>query len=197
MKKIIITLISVLFLVACTKGNPTDYPHPKAILTMDTQEVIEIELDPNQAPNTVNNFIKLAKGNFYDGLIFHRVIAGFMIQGGDPLGNGTGGPGYAIEGEFKNNGFNNSLKHTQGVISMARTSHKNGAGSQFFIMAEAAPHLDGDYAAFGVVTKGMDVVDRIISSQTDSQDRPIEDQRIQSIRIEDNGYEASEPQVIR
>lgn len=158
----------------------------KAILTMTDGGRIVIELDPAQAPLTVANFKKLATEHFYDGLIFHRVIRGFMIQGGCPQGTGTGGPGYQIKGEFKGNGVNNQIKHDRGVISMARSMNPDSAGSQFFIMHQAAPHLDGQYAAFGHVTEGMDVVDRIANAQTGRQDRPVSEQKILSITIEED-----------
>ena len=135
--------------------------NPIVTITMECGDVIKAELYPETAPNTVNNFISLIKKGFYDGRIFHRVIPGFMIQGGCPNGNGMGGPGYCIKGEFSHNGFANSLKHTEGVLSMARAAHPNSAGSQFFIMHKAAPHLDGEYAAFGKVIEGMDIVDKI------------------------------------
>ena len=145
-------------------------------ITMKNGKTIELELYPEYAPITVENFIKLAKDGFYDGLTFHRVISGFMIQGGCPLGNGTGGPGYEIKGEFAQNGVNNPLKHTRGVISMARSMMPDSAGSQFFIMHEDAPHLDGAYAAFGKVTQGIEVVDEIASVPTDWRDKPLEPQ---------------------
>ena len=155
-------------------------------ITMKNGKTMELELYPQYAPITVENFIKLAKEGFYDGLTFHRVISGFMIQGGCPLGNGTGGPGYEIKGEFKQNGVDNPLKHTRGVISMARSMMPDSAGSQFFIMHQDAPHLDGAYAAFGKVTKGIEVVDEIASVQTDWRDKPVEPQVIEKIEyIED------------
>lgn len=141
---------------------------------MENGKKIVAELYPDKAPNTVNNFISLVKSGFYDGLTFHRVIEGFMIQGGCPKGNGTGGPGYCIKGEFKANGVKNDLKHERGVLSMARAMDPNSAGSQFFIMHETSPHLDGQYAAFGKVTKGMDVVDKIACVRTDFSDRPLQ-----------------------
>ena len=147
---------------------------PIVTITMDDGGVITLELYPNIAPETVNNFVSLVNKGFYDGLSFHRIIPGFMIQGGDPLGNGTGGPGYSIKGEFKSNGFRNDLRHERGVISMARAMDPNSAGSQFFIMLESAPHLDGQYAIFGKVIKGMDVVHAIGRTQTDFTDRPLE-----------------------
>jgi len=148
---------------------------------------IEIELDREAAPNTVKNFLHLARQGYYDGLIFHRVIPGFMIQGGCPDGTGMGGPGYCIKGEFAANGCKNSLRHKRGVLSMARAANPNSAGSQFFIMHEDAPHLDGQYAAFGCVTSGMDVVDEIAASQTDMRDRPKTDIRIKHVEITNEG----------
>lgn len=152
---------------------------------MDNGDVIQGELYPEKAPKTVENFEKLANEGFYDGLIFHRVIKGFMIQGGDPKGTGMGGPGYTIHGEFINNGFKqNDLKHTRGVLSMARAMNPNSAGSQFFIMHQDSPWLDGDYAAFGKVTSGIEVVDDIANVQTNRSDRPLQEQKIKSIRVE-------------
>ncbi len=151
------------------------------IITMENGKQIKLELDKTAAPVTVENFEKLVKEGFYNGLIFHRVISGFMIQGGCPDGTGMGGPGYQIKGEFLQNGVNNPLKHTRGVISMARAAHPDSAGSQFFIMHEDAPHLDGQYAAFGKVVEGIEVVDEIASVQTDYSDRPLEEQKIKSI----------------
>ena len=154
---------------------------------------IKIELYPDVAPNTVNNFIHLANSGFYDGLIFHRVIRGFMIQGGCPKGLGTGGPGYTIAGEFRQNGFANNLKHTRGVISMARAMHPNSAGSQFFIMHADSPHLDGAYAAFGQVIEGIEVVDEIADEYTDYSDRPYQAQVMQSVRVETFGCDYPAP----
>ncbi|MDY4976916.1 MAG: peptidylprolyl isomerase [Clostridia bacterium] len=151
------------------------------IITMENGKEIKLELDRAAAPITVDNFEKLVKEGFYDGLIFHRVIPGFMIQGGCPDGTGMGGPGYQIKGEFLQNGVNNPLKHTRGVISMARAAHPDSAGSQFFIMHQDAPHLDGQYAAFGKVVEGIEVVDEIASVQTDFRDRPVTEQKIKSI----------------
>ena len=168
--------------------------NPIVTITMENGGVIKAELYPDVAPNTVNNFISLVKKGFYDGLIFHRVIAGFMIQGGDPQGIGVGGPGYSIKGEFNANGFRNELKHTKGVLSMARAMMPDSAGSQFFIMHEDAPHLDGQYAAFGCVTEGLDVVDAIASVATDYNDRPREDQRIRTMTVETFGVEYPEPE---
>lgn len=157
--------------------------NPIVTFTMENGDVMKAELYPDVAPNTVNNFISLVKKGFYDGLIFHRVIAGFMIQGGDPEGSGMGGPGYSIKGEFNYNGVENNLKHSRGVLSMARAQHPDSAGSQFFIMHADAPHLDGQYAAFGKVTDGIKVVDEIAETPTDMQDKPIEDQIIKTIRL--------------
>ena len=158
----------------------------KAIIEMEQGGKIVVELQPETAPITVENFVKLAKEGFYNGLTFHRVIPGFMIQGGCPKGNGTGGPGYTIKGEFEANGVKNSLKHARGVISMARAMHPDSAGSQFFIMHEDAPHLDGQYAAFGTVTEGIEVVDEIADCDTDRSDRPLTPQIIKSVTIEED-----------
>lgn len=155
---------------------------------------IKAELYPEIAPNTVNNFISLVKKGFYDGLIFHRVIKGFMIQGGDPEGIGIGGPGYSIKGEFNDNGFRNDLKHTAGVLSMARAMDPNSAGSQFFIMHVDYPYLDGQYAAFGKVTEGMEVVDRIANTRTDRDDRPYEDQVMEEVTVDTFGVDYPEPE---
>ena len=161
---------------------------------MENGSVIKAELYPQVAPNTVNNFISLVKKGFYDGVIFHRVISGFMLQGGDPDGTGMGGPGYSIKGEFTQNGFQNDLKHEPGVLSMARTMMPNSAGSQFFIMHEAAPHLDGAYAAFGKVTEGMDVVNAIAAVPTNYNDRPLETQRMKKVTVETFGETYPEPE---
>ena len=169
--------------------------NPIVTITMENGDVIKAELYPQIAPNTVNNFISLIKKGFYDGLIFHRVIKGFMIQGGCPLGNGTGNPGYSIKGEFSNNGFTNQLKHEAGVLSMARSMMPNSAGSQFFIMHKAAPHLDGEYAAFGKVIEGMDVVDKIASVKT-FMDSPYEKQVMASVTVDTQGEEYPEPEKI-
>src|SRR5690625_2041297 len=158
-----------------------DGDNPVVTITMESEDEIVIELYPTIAPNTVDNFISLIDQAFYDDLIFHRVIPDFMIQGGDPDGSGTGGPGYAIKGEFTSNGFENNLKHERGVLSMARTNEPDSAGSQFFIMVEDAPHLDGDYAAFGKVIEGMDVADEIVSVQTDANDKPEQDQVMKKV----------------
>ena len=167
--------------------------NPIATLKLKDGGVIKIELYPDIAPNTVNNFISLAKKGFYNGLIFHRVIRGFMIQGGCPQGRGTGGPGYQIFGEFSSNGFENNLKHEKGVISMARAMNPNSAGSQFFIMHENSPHLDGQYAAFGKVIEGMDVIDKIAAVQTDREDRPLKEQKIASMTVDTFGVEYEAP----
>ena len=168
--------------------------NPVITITMADGGVIKAELYPTVAPNTVNNFISLAKKGYYDGLIFHRVIEGFMFQGGCPQGRGTGGPGYSIKGEFDQNGFKNELKHTAGVLSMARSMMPNSAGSQFFIMHKDAPHLDGAYAAFGMVTEGMDVVNKIAETRTDWSDRPLKEQKIASMTVETFGEEYPEPE---
>lgn len=170
--------------------------NPIVTITMKDGGVIKVELYPDKAPNTVNNFISLVNHNFYDGLIFHRVISGFMIQGGDPEGTGMGGPGYSIKGEFSQNRFNNDLKHERGVISMARSMMPDSAGSQFFIMHQDAPHLDGAYAAFGKVIEGMDVVDRIADTATDYSDRPREDQVMETVTVETFGQEYDEPETV-
>jgi peptidyl-prolyl cis-trans isomerase B (cyclophilin B) len=167
---------------------------PIATITVDGYGVIQAELYPETAPNTVNNFIDLANKNFYNNLKFHRVIKGFMIQGGDPKGDGTGGPGYSIKGEFTSNGFPNSLKHTKGVLSMARAQNPDSAGSQFFIMSGDAPNLDGDYAAFGKVISGMDVVDKIQNVETNSADAPKKDVVITSITVDTKGVQYKEPE---
>lgn len=170
--------------------------NPIATITMKNGKQIVLELYPNVAPNTVNNFIALANSGYYDGLIFHRVIRNFMIQGGCPKGNGTGGPGYAIKGEFSQNGFKNDLQHTRGVISMARAMNPNSAGSQFFIMHNDAPHLDGAYAAFGEVTSGIEVVDEIADEYTDYSDRPYEPQVMATVRVETFGQVYPSPNKI-
>ena len=168
--------------------------NPVVTITMTNGDVMKAELYPEIAPNTVNNFISLVQKGFYDGLIFHRVISCFMIQGGDPQGTGMGGPGYSIKGEFAMNGVRNDLKHTRGVLSMARSMMPNSAGSQFFIMHANAPHLDGQYAAFGKVVEGLDVVDKIASVRTGWQDKPVEEQKIQSMTVELFGETYPEPE---
>ena len=170
--------------------------NPIVTITMEGGDVIKAELYPEIAPNTVNNFISLINHNFYDGVIFHRVIRGFMLQGGDPDGNGTGGPGYSIKGEFASNGFKNDLKHTAGVLSMARTMIPDSAGSQFFIMHQDAPHLDGEYAAFGQVIEGMDVVNKIAEMPTDYSDRPIHDQVMETVTVDTFGVDYPEPDTL-
>ena len=168
--------------------------NPVVTITMENGDVMKAELYPEIAPNTVNNFISLVKKGFYDGLIFHRVINGFMIQGGCPDGTGMGGPGYSIKGEFAQNGIANNLAHTPGVLSMARAMHPKSGGSQFFIMHKAAPHLDGSYAAFGKVIEGMDVVNKIAETETDFRDRPLDDQQIKSMTVETFGVDYPEPE---
>ncbi len=167
--------------------------NPTFKITMEYGGVMEGELYPEIAPQSVYNFIDLANHNYYDGLIFHRVIPGFMIQGGCPDGTGMGGPGYCIKGEFFFNGFKNELKHKRGVLSMARSQSPNSAGSQFFVMHENAPHLDGQYAAFGKVTSGLEVIDAIASVKTNAQDRPLEEQKIASITVDTHGETYPEP----
>ena len=168
--------------------------NPVVTIIMENGDVMKAELYPEVAPNTVNNFISLVKKGYYDGLIFHRVIRGFMIQGGCPQGTGMGGPGYSIKGEFSQNGFKDDLKHTEGVLSMARSMMPNSAGSQFFIMHKDAPHLDGAYAAFGKVTEGMDVVNKIAEERTDYSDRPLKTQKIKSMTVDTFGVEYPEPE---
>ena len=168
--------------------------NPIVTFEMKDGGIIKAELYPEIAPNTVNNFISLVKKGFYDGKIFHRVIPGFMIQGGCPEGTGMGGPGYCIKGEFSQNGFKNDLKHTEGVLSMARAMHPDSAGSQFFIMHETSPHLDGQYAAFGKVIEGMDVVNRIAETKTNRQDKPLEDQVMVKVTVDTFGVDYPEPE---
>lgn len=172
--------------------------NPIATITMKNGKTIKVELYPDKAPNTVNNFISLANSGFYDDLVFHRVIKGFMIQGGDPAGVGTGGPGYHIKGEFSMNGFTaNDIKHARGVISMARANHPDSAGSQFFIMHANASYLDGQYAAFGKTIEGIETVDEIASVPTDYSDKPRNDQTIASIRVETFGVNYPAPEKAR
>ena len=168
--------------------------NPVITITMENGDVMKAELYPEVAPNTVNNFLSLVQKGFYDGLIFHTVIRGFMIQGGCPNGNGMGGPGYTIKGEFSQNGFQNDLRHTPGVLSMARAMHPDSAGSQFFIMHETSPHLDGQYAAFGQIIEGMDVVNKIAETPTDYSDRPMKEQKIRTITAETFGETYPEPE---
>lgn len=170
--------------------------NPIVTITMNTGDVMKAELYPETAPNTVNNFISLIKKGFYDGVGFHRIIAGFMIQGGDPDGNGMGGPGYSIKGEFTSNGFKNDLKHSKGVLSMARTQIPDSAGSQFFIMHADAPHLDGEYAAFGKLTEGFDVLDKIATTATDWSDKPRTPQVMESVTVETFGTDYDEPETL-
>ena len=169
--------------------------NPIVTIEMENGDIMKAELYPEIAPNTVNNFISLIQKGYYDGIIFHRVIKGFMIQGGDPDGNGTGGPGYEIDGEFSMNGFTNNLKHTPGVLSMARTMDPNSAGSQFFIMHKNSPHLDGQYAAFGKITEGMDVVNKIAETQTDYMDKPLQPQRMKTVTVETFGETYPAPET--
>ena len=170
--------------------------NPIVTFTMKGGDVIKAELYPEISPISVNNFISLIQKNFYDGLIFHRVIKGFMIQGGDPEGTGMGGPGYSIPGEFAQNGHANNLKHTAGVLSMARSMHPDSAGRQFFLMHKDAPHLDGAYAAFGKVIEGMDVVNKIAETATDYNDRPLEEQVMESVTVDCFGVEYPEPEKV-
>lgn len=168
--------------------------NPIVTIEMENGDVMKAELYPEIAPNTVNNFISLVNKGFYDGVIFHRVIRGFMIQGGDPQGTGVGGPGYSIKGEFSYNGFANDLKHTKGVLSMARTMEPNSAGSQFFIMHETSPHLDGQHAAFGKVVEGEDIIDKIAAVATDYMDKPLEEQKMKKVTVETFGQDYPEPE---
>lgn len=170
--------------------------NPIVTFEMADGKIMKAELYPEIAPNTVNNFISLIQKGFYDGLIFHRVINGFMIQGGDPQGSGMGGPGYGIKGEFAQNGFPNDLKHSAGVLSMARSMMPDSAGSQFFIMHKDAPHLDGAYAAFGKITEGMDTVNSIAECRTDYSDRPLEDQTMKKVTVETFGVDYPEPETL-
>lgn len=171
--------------------------NPIVTITMENGDVMKAELYPEIAPNTVHNFIYLIQKGFYNGTIFHRVIPGFMLQGGDPDGSGMGGSGYAIRGEFRSNGFQNDLKHTEGVLSMARTMAPDSAGSQFFIMHKDAPHLDGEYAAFGKITEGMDVVDKIANGETDFSDRPRVPQVMKSVTVETFGVDYPMPETMQ
>lgn len=170
--------------------------NPIVTITMEDGSVMKAELYPEIAPNTVNNFISLVKKGFYNGLIFHRVIKGFMLQGGDPEGTGMGGPGYSIKGEFSGNGFKNDLKHTPGVLSMARSMMPDSAGSQFFIMHKTSPHLDGQYAAFGKLTEGIEVVNKIAETRTDHNDRPLQEQKMKSVTVDTFGVDYPEPEKV-
>jgi peptidyl-prolyl cis-trans isomerase B (cyclophilin B) len=202
--KFVFLLVSIMFiltLVGCAKKNSgTDIKNnPIVTIEMEDGSKIKVELYPKVAPNTVNNFISLVQQGFYDSVIFHRVIPGFMIQGGDPQGIGIGGPGYSIKGEFSNNKFKNDLKHERGVISMARSEDYDSAGSQFFIMVddETGSGLDGDYAAFGKVTEGMEVVDKIVISQRNADDKPLKDQKMKKVTVETFGVKYEEPKKIK
>ncbi len=170
--------------------------NPIVTFEMQDGKTFKAELYPDVAPNTVNNFLSLVKKGFYDGVIFHRVIAGFMIQGGDPKGIGTGGPGYCIRGEFTSNGFKNTLAHKRGVLSMARAMNPNSAGSQFFVMHADAPYLDGQYAAFGKVIEGMEVVDAIANTKTDFRDKPVSEQKMKKVTAETFGTEYPAPETV-
>ena len=207
--KVLLCIILCLSFVACTTSkntstvkedniNYSDSSNPAAVILMENGDVIKLELYPKAAPNTVNNFIYLANKGFYNGLTFHRIIPNFVIQGGDPQGTGLGGPGYKIKGEFSENGVDNKLKHTRGVISMARSSQGNDtAGSQFFIMVSDNASLDGKYAAFGKVTEGMEAVDKIVASERDSNDKPLKAIVIKKITVDLKGKTYSEPQKIK
>lgn len=175
----------------------TNKKNPIVTITMDSGEEIKVELYPTVAPNTVKNFISLVQKGFYNGTTFHRVIPQFMIQGGDPMGNGSGGPGYKIKGEFSKNDFNNPIKHERGVLSMARTNAPDSAGSQFFIMVAAAPSLDGNYAAFGKVVSGMETVDKVVNTPRDKADKPLQKQVMKSVTVDTLGETYGEPQIIK
>lgn len=195
-------LAGAMALVGCSQGEMNDEVRtppkelPIATIVIKNYGTIEAELYPHIAPNTVNNFISLANSGFYDGLTFHRIIKDFMIQGGDPNGNGSGGPGYSIKGEFTKNKFKNDLKHTEGVLSMARSQNKNSGGSQFFIMTKDSPHLDGQYAAFGKIMKGIDIVHEIENIKTGNNDKPEKDIVIESIKVDTKGIKYDAPEKI-
>ena len=189
-------IVTLLVSIVLPRKVNTMAQNPIITIEMANGDIIKAELYPQIAPNSVRNFISLINKGFYDGLIFHRVIRGFMIQGGCPQGNGMGGPGYSIRGEFAQNGFPNELRHTKGVLSMARAMSPDSAGSQFFIMHEDAPHLDGAYAAFGKVIEGMDVVDRIACTRTNFRDCPLEEQKIYKMSAETFGEEYPEPEKV-
>lgn len=195
-------LAGTMALIGCSQSTMNDEVRtppkdlPIATIIIEDYGTIEAELYPHIAPNTVNNFIYLANNGFYNGLTFHRVIKDFMIQGGDPNGNGTGGPGYSIKGEFTKNKFKNDLKHTEGILSMARSQNKNSGGSQFFIMTKESSHLDGQYASFGKVTNGLDIVHKIENSKTGSNDKPIKNIIIKSINVDTKGIKYNQPEKI-
>ncbi|NLL49527.1 MAG: peptidylprolyl isomerase [Firmicutes bacterium] len=193
---VVVTAVLAFVLTSPVQAGEVETKNPLVTVDLGELGTIKIELYPEIAPNTVNNFISLVQQGYYDGVIFHRVIPGFMIQGGDPTGTGSGGPGYSIKGEFSQNGFPNSLKHGRGVISMARTSIPDSAGSQFFIMVADAPHLDGAYAAFGQVIEGMEVADQIVAVQRNRMDRPLEDQVMQKMTVETFGVTYPEPEKL-
>lgn len=204
MKKVMILVIAIVALLALTScnSNPkengggsamSNEKNPIVTIEMADGGIIKAELYPELAPNTVNNFISLINSGFYDGTIFHRIIPGFMIQGGDPQGTGMGGPGYTIDGEFSSNKFKNDLKHAEGVLSMARSQSPNSAGSQFFIMLGDSPHLDGEYAAFGKVTEGIDIVRALGGTPTGANDRPVDDQVMKTVTVDTKGVTYSEP----
>jgi peptidyl-prolyl cis-trans isomerase B (cyclophilin B) len=206
MKKLCFVLMTLLLLLMAACGNEADdqssdkpakkvEKNPVVTITMENGKQIKVELYPEIAPNTVANFVSLINDKFYDGLIFHRVIPEFMIQGGDPEGTGTGGPDYAIKGEFSSNGFENPLKHERGVISMARSQAPDSAGSQFFIMVADYPSLDGEYAAFGKVTEGMDAVDEIVSAETNGE-KPVQDQKMKTVTVDTFGEEYGKPEKV-
>lgn len=204
----LLLMISIILLAACgtkeekksSSSSNVDYAdkikeNPIVTITMNDGKKIEIELYPKVAPNTVSNFVSLVNKGFYDGLTFHRVIPDFMIQGGDPNGDGTGDPGYSIKGEFSSNGFDNDLKHERGIISMARSTDPDSAGSQFFIMVADQSSLDGEYAAFGKVTSGMDTVDTIVNVGRDENDKPLEDVKMKKVTVDTKGEEYPEPEI--
>lgn len=210
MKKIFKTIaittsaIALSLMIGCSKkvettNEPLDPPKELPVATIKVKDygTIEAELYPHLAPNTVNNFIELANSKFYDGLIFHRVVKDFVIQGGDPEGTGTGGPGYSIAGEFEDNGFKNDIKHEKGILSMARSQQPDSAGSQFFIVTKDAPNLDKQYAAFGKVIKGMDVVDKINNVEVGANDKPVKNVVIESIRVDTKGIDYKEAEKIK
>ncbi|MFE6167867.1 peptidylprolyl isomerase [Viridibacillus arvi] len=204
---IVLSIMAVIALTGCGTSKddekvkdtssyaPEVKEKPVVTITMENDQKIVMELDPEVAPNTVANFVSLVKKGFYDGLIFHRVIPGFMVQGGDPSGNGMGGPDYAIKGEFLSNGFENNLKHERGVVSMARSQDPNSAGSQFFIMVDTSDQLDGEYAAFGKVTEGMDVVDEIVNAERNDSDKPLKEQKMKKVEVDTKGFDYPKPEV--